>query len=44
MSKSNTHFCDFCHNEMWGENVITYHGHEFCSQECIDGFFQEAGF
>ena len=39
--KTNTHFCDYCGNEMWGVDVIFYRGHEFCSYECANGYILE---
>jgi hypothetical protein len=39
--KTNTHFCDYCGKEMWGANVVLYRGHEFCSRECVNGYYME---
>ena len=45
MSKATTHFCDYCQNEVWGEEVICYAGHEFCSDACVENYsLEEAGF
>ena len=43
MSSAYTHFCDYCGKEMWvwGENVITYHGHKFCSYDCANVYIIE---
>ena len=41
MSKLNTHFCDYCGKEMWGEEVQHFKEHEFCSPECIDSYYSE---
>ena len=41
LMKTNTHFCDYCGKEMWGEEVQHFKEHEFCSPECIDGYCSE---
>lgn len=41
MSKTETHFCDYCHKEVWGEEVQHFAGLEFCSQTCIENYCQE---
>ena len=41
MSKLNTHFCDYCGKEIWGEAVQHFKEHEFCSPECIDSYHSE---
>ena len=41
MSKTNTHFCDYCHNEVQKKDIWYFAGHEFCCQTCAETYCQE---
>ena len=41
LMKTNTHFCDYCGKEVWGEDLRFYDRKEFCSDECIEEYAQE---
>lgn len=38
MTKTETHFCDYCHKEVWGVEVRKFDNHEFCSSECEENY------
>ena len=46
MVKSQTHFCDWCRREVWGEELRHYDGRDFCSDACIQEYAEneEVGF